>query len=73
MSSQGQGHFEVFLESNCKCLDFYPKAGGWLSSECFLVIIVINREKFVVNKKLSTDQRSVNLQFGVLCLQSQFV
>ena len=32
---QGQGHYEVIPES--KCLDFYPEAGGWLSSECFLV------------------------------------
>ena len=38
-SFQGQGHFEVFQESNCKCVDFYPKAGSWLSSECFLVFI----------------------------------
>ena len=28
---------KVFRESNCKCLDFYPKAGSWLSSKCFLV------------------------------------
>ena len=34
-SFQGQGHFEVFRESNCRCLE----ASGWLSSECFLVVI----------------------------------
>ena len=34
-SFQGQGHFEVFPESNFKCLNFCPEAGGWLSSECF--------------------------------------
>ena len=32
--SQGQGHYEVIPESNCKCLDFYPEASGRLLSEC---------------------------------------
>ena len=36
-------YFEVFPESNCKCLDFYPEAGGWLSPECFLVSPVLLR------------------------------
>ena len=38
-SFQGQDHFEVKImpESNCKCLDFYSKADGWLSTECILV------------------------------------
>ena len=37
-SSQGQGHLEVKVipESNCKCLDFYPKASGAASTERIL-------------------------------------
>ena len=27
----------VISESKCKCLNFYPVAGGWLSTECILV------------------------------------
>ena len=38
-SSRGEGSFEVKVipESNCKCLDFYPEAVSWLSTECILV------------------------------------
>ena len=40
LSHQDQGYFEVkvILESNCKCLDYYPEAGGGPSTEYFLVI-----------------------------------
>ena len=40
MQGQGQGYFEVYPESNCKCLDFYSEVGGWLSSKCLSLLVV---------------------------------
>ena len=41
MSSQGHSHFEVevILNQMVMCFDFYPKAGGWLSSECLSLLV----------------------------------
>ena len=48
-SSHGQGCLKVtvilwsrsFWNQMVMCFDFYPEAGGWLSSACFLVLDVL--------------------------------
>ena len=54
-SSQGQSHFEInFIpESNGKCLDFYPEAGSRPSTECILVLMGGQLDRFIVPRCLS--------------------
>ena len=46
---QGQGHpkTKVIPEYNCKCLDFYCKAGGEPSTECILVFQTMSHAVYV--------------------------
>ena len=45
--TQGQGHHKVtvilrsmpFWDHTVMCFDFYPRAGGWLSSECLSLLV----------------------------------
>ena len=47
-SSHGQGHLKVtvilrsrsFWNQMVVCFDFYPEAGGWLSSECLSYLLL---------------------------------
>ena len=79
-TSHGQGHLKVtvilrsrsFWNQMVMCFEFYPQAGGWLSSECLFFLLIIILE-YINTCRSEYDSKNVHRFLAFMFLFSRFI